>query len=201
MAEIFTILIMIFNLLISMWNAYSTGYNSVALQKYRGKFADFFQIANSFGLVLSFAGAAYALTYFLSLIASSIGYISSDIVTLIAAYNLLVFGGLLTFSGIIIAVESVLVAYMQRNFWSIAIAIYNSIASIWNVYAYISSFKTATSIIGSFENDNDSKLKAILIIIVAALIAIFLVYGFYKFGKDKALKELNGASHRHIHHH
>jgi hypothetical protein len=200
MAEVFTIIIMVFNLLISLWNAYSVGYNSVALQKYKGKFADFFQIANSFGLVLAFAGAAYSLAYFLSLIGANLGYLSPQVSVLISAYNLVVFGGLIVFSGIIITIESILIAYLQRNFWSIFIAIYNTIASIWNLYAYISSFKAATGIIDSLGgNDDDSKSKAIAVLILAALISIFLVYGFYKFGKDKAKKEIGHMSHQ-IHH-
>ncbi len=191
MFSIFVFFIMIFNLVISLWNAYASGYNSVILERARHmKFRDFFTIANSFGLVISFAGATYALSFFLSYLAYKFGYINAEIVALIASYSFLVFGGLIVFSGIIITIESILVAYLRRNFWSILVAIYNTIASVWNIFAYVSSFKYAKDIADRYGSDEDNRTKAIIIIIIAMFIAIFLVYTFYKWGKNKAEREL-----------
>jgi len=191
MLGIVTILVMIFNLVISLWNAYASGYNSVILEKTRNmKFRDFFSIANSFGLVLSFAGATYALSFFLSYLAYALGQINVDVVLLIASYSFIVLGGLIVFSGIVITIESILIAYLKRNFWSVLVAIYNTFASVWNIFVYISSFRYAKDIADKYGSDEDNRVKAIIIIIIAALIAIFLVYTFYKWGKNKAEKEI-----------
>ncbi len=187
--EVLTFIIMLINLGIALWNSYAVGYNSVVLQYYKGKFKDFFTIANSFGLVLAFAGAAYALSYFLSLILYSLGKISIEIVNLISAYSFLVFGTLIVFSGIVIAIESIIIASMRKDFSSIIVAVYNTLASIFNIYMYLRSFKYAYNLIASNE-DEDNKNKALMIIIVAAIFAIILVYIFYKLGKEKAEKEL-----------
>ncbi len=189
--DILTIGIMIFNLLISLWNAYASGYNSVLLERTKKMpFKDFFNIANSFSLVLAFGGASYSLSFFISLLASYLGYISPEVALLISAYSFLVFGGLITFAGIVITIESIIVAYYKRNFWSIGIAIYNTIASIWNLYNYITSFSYVKEIAGQYGSSEDNRTKAIIIIVIAALIALFLVYSFYKIGKSKAEKEI-----------
>ena len=189
--DILTISIMIFNLLISLWNAYASGYNSVLLERTKKMpFKDFFNIANSFSLVLAFGGASYSLSFFISLIASSLGYVSQEVALLISAYSFLVFGGLITFAGIVIAIESIIVAYYKRSFWSIGIAIYNTVASIWNLYNYITSFSYVKEIAGQYGSSEDNRTKAIIIIVIAALIALFLVYSFYKIGKKKAEKDI-----------
>ncbi len=189
--DILTIGIMIFNLLISLWNAYASGYNSVLLERTKKMpFKDFFNIANSFSLVLAFGGASYSLSFFISLIASSLGYVSQEVALLISAYSFLVFGGLITFAGIVIAIESIIVAYYKRSFWSIGIAIYNTVASIWNLYNYITSFSYVKEIAGQYGSSEDNRTKAIIIIVIAALIALFLVYSFYKIGKKKAEKDI-----------
>ena len=100
------------------------------------------------------------------------------------------FGTLIVFSGIVITIQSILVAYLRRDFWSIIVAIYNTIASIWNIFIYLSSFRYATSIAKKYGDDEDNRSKAIIILIISALIAIFLVYTFYKAGKNKAEKEI-----------
>lgn len=187
--DVLTFIIMLFNLGISLWNAYAVGYNSVALQYYKGKFRDFFTISNSFGLVLAFGGAAYALSYFISSILASMGKLSFEVVSLISAYSFLVFSTLIVFSGIVITIESIIMASMRRDFFSILIAAYNTLVSIFNLYMYIRSFKYAYNMIVS-HNDDDNKNKAIAVVIVAAIFAIILVYLFYKMGKEKAEKEL-----------
>lgn len=179
---------MIINFFLSLWNAYASGQNMVFLENYKGKFKEFFMIANSFGLLLAFSGVAYTTIFFISYIASLVGYINVNTLNVIASYNLLVFGGLITVSGLVIAVESILIAYLKRNFFSIFIALYNVIASIWNLYAYISSFETARNIISSNNDDRDSG-KIVLILIISVLIAFFITYNFYNLGKKKA-KEL-----------
>ncbi len=182
--EIFVFIIMIINFFLSLWNAYASGQNMVFLENYKGKFKEFFMIANSFGLLLAFSGMAYVTIFFLSYIASLVGYINVSTLNAIASYNFLVFGGLITVSGLVIAVESILIAYLKRNFFSIFIAIYNVFASIWNLYAYISSFETAKNLISS--NDDRDNSKIVLILIVGVLIAFFITYNFYNLGKKKA---------------
>ncbi len=187
--SILTWLVLLVNIALSAWNAYASGYNSVILQRYKGKFADFFQIANSFGLVLAFAGMAYSLAVIGSLIAASLGYLSASTLQLILAYNQLVFGGLLIVAGMVITIESILIASMRRDFWSIFTAVYNTLITIWNVYAYIRSFRSAMEIVQG--GSDDDRRNALLILIAAAIAALFIVYGFYSLGKKRAEEALH----------
>ncbi|NPA38427.1 MAG: hypothetical protein GXN99_01375 [Candidatus Nanohaloarchaeota archaeon] len=191
MVDVVTFFIMLFGLGISFWNAYATGYNSVILQYYKGKFKEFFTIANSFSLVLAFAGAAYYLSYFIAYIMAYLGKISYDVVMLISAYSFVVFGTLLVFTGVVIAIESILIAYLRRDFWSIFVAIYNSLVSILNLYTYFNAIGDAYNLIKGSGDDEDSKNKALMIVLLSAIISIILVYLFYKKGKEKAEKEIS----------
>lgn len=123
---VWTIFILIINTLLSFWNAYSSGYNAVALKLYNGKGSTFFRIANYAGLVLSFAGLAYVLMFVLGFIANSMGYIGIEILEFLIAFNQLVFGGLITFAGLLVTIETIILAFIRRDIWSILIAIFNS---------------------------------------------------------------------------
>lgn len=190
MEGIGVIIILLLDFFLSLWNAYASGYNSVALTHYKGKGKDLFNISNSFGVVIAFAGSTYVMAIFLSWILSSFHYISNNVVQLILTYNFLVFGGLLLFAGIVITIESIVVAYIRRDFMSVLASIWNVIVSAWNIYVYVSSFRYAIDIAKNLGSDEDNKNNAIIILLIAAVISLFLTYAFYKIGKKKAEKDI-----------
>ncbi|MFP3132139.1 MAG: hypothetical protein RXQ77_02265 [Candidatus Nanopusillus sp.] len=187
--SIFYILIVIFDILLSIWNAYNAG-RSLEYMKLNNIESDWPRMVAYSTLILSFAGAAYSNTSLLSIAAYYLGYI--DIYTLLGvlSFSFLVFGFLIILFGIVVTINSIIVASKTRRFFDIAIAVYNSIAVIWDIYSYIEGFSTAFSILrNQFGNEErNSQGVFILIIIAAVLIAVFMVYGAFKYGKASVYK-------------
>jgi hypothetical protein len=187
--DIFYILIVIFDILISIWNAYNAG-KALEYMKLNNIESDWPRMVAYSTLILSFAGAAYGNASLLSIVAYYLGYI--DIYTLLGvlSFSFLVFGFLIILFGIVVTVNSIIVASKTKRFFDIFIAIYNSIAVIWDIYSYIEGFSTAFNILrNQFSNEErNSQGVFILIIIAAVLIAVFMVYGAFKYGKASVYK-------------
>jgi len=183
--DILYILIVIFDILISIWNAYNAG-KALEYMKLNNIESDWPRMVAYSTLILSFAGAAYGNASLLSIVAYYLGYI--DIYTLLGvlSFSFLVFGFLIILFGIVVTVNSIIVASKTKRFLDIGIAIYNSIAVIWNIYSYIEGFSTAFNILrNQFSNEErNSQGVFILIIIAAVLIAVFMVYGAFKYGRS-----------------
>jgi hypothetical protein len=190
--DILYVLIVIFDILISIWNAYNAG-KALEYMKLNNIESDWPRMVAYSTLILSFAGAAYGNASLLSIVAYYLGYI--DIYTLlgILSFSFLVFGFLIILFGIVITVNSIIVASKTKSFFDIFIAIYNSIAVIWDIYTYIEGFSTAFNILkDQFGNEErNSQGIFILIIIAAILIAVFMVYGAFKYGKASVYKVEN----------
>jgi len=187
--DILYILIVIFDILISIWNAYNAG-KALEYMKLNNIESDWPRMVAYSTLILSFAGAAYGNASLLSIVAYYLGYI--DIYTLLGvlSFSFLVFGFLIILFGIVVTVNSIIVASKTKRFLDIGIAIYNSIAVIWNIYSYIEGFSTAFNILrNQFSNEErNSQGVFILIIIAAVLIAVFMVYGAFKYGRASVYK-------------
>jgi hypothetical protein len=187
--NILYILIVIFDILISIWNAYNAG-KALEYMKLNNIESDWPRMVAYSTLILSFAGAAYGNASLLSIVAYYLGYI--DIYTLLGvlSFSFLVFGFLIILFGIVVTVNSIIVASKTRRFFDIGIAIYNSIAVIWDIYSYIEGFSTAFNILrNQFSNEErNSQGVFVLIIIAAVLIAVFMVYGAFKYGKASLYK-------------
>jgi len=190
--DILYVLIVIFDILISIWNAYNAG-KALEYMKLNNIDSDWPRMVAYSTLILSFAGAAYGNASLLSIVAYYLGYI--DIYTLLGvlSFSFLVFGFLIILFGIVITVNSIIVASKTKSFFDIFIAIYNSIAVIWDIYTYIEGFSTAFNILkDQFGNEErNSQGIFILIIIAAILIAVFMVYGAFKYGKASVYKVEN----------
>jgi len=190
--DILYVLIVVFDILISIWNAYNAG-KALEYMKLNNIESDWPRMVAYSTLILSFAGAAYGNASLLSIVAYYLGYI--DIYTLlgILSFAFLVFGFLIILFGIVITVNSIIVASKTKSFFDIFIAIYNSIAVIWDIYTYIEGFSTAFNILkDQFGNEErNSQGIFILIIIAAILIAVFMVYGAFKYGKASVYKVEN----------
>jgi len=190
--DILYVLIVVFDILISIWNAYNAG-KALEYMKLNNIESDWPRMVAYSTLILSFAGAAYGNASLLSIVAYYLGYI--DIYTLLGvlSFSFLVFGFLIILFGIVITVNSIIVASKTKSFFDIFIAIYNSIAVIWDIYTYIEGFSTAFNILkDQFGNEErNSQGIFVLIIIAAILIAVFMVYGAFKYGKASVYKVEN----------
>jgi len=187
--DILYILIVIFDILISIWNAYNAG-KALEYMKLNNIESDWPRMVAYSTLILSFAGAAYGNASLLSILAYYLGYINIYTLLSVLSFSFLIFGFLIILFGIVITVNSIIVASKTKSFFDIFIAIYNSIAVIWDIYTYIEGFSTAFNILkDQFGNeDRNSQGIFVLIIIAAVLIAVFMVYGAFKYGKASVYK-------------
>ena len=194
--DILILVVAIIDIILSIWNAYASGYNSIILRKAEERnIIDWritlFSLANQFSLVLAFAGATYGTALLLGYILTLTHHISYQ--TLIALYSLnsLVFGGLIVFTGIVIAIQSIVSAYYSRRAIDIVTAIYNTIVSIWNVVTYVSNFENLLSAYQSSEEEDRN--RALIILALAAIIGIVLTFYAYQLGRKKAIRETGFA--------
>jgi len=183
----------VIDIVISVWNAYASGYNSIILRQLETKNPtdwkiSFYSIANQFALVLAFAGATYGTALLLGYVLYALHYIAASTLIALLSLNGLVFGGLIVFTGIVIAIQSIIQAYYTRRGIDILVAVYNIIASIWNVFAYISSFEGLLQ--GWESSSEEDKNRALIIIAIAVIIGIILTFYAYQMGRKKALAEI-----------
>ena len=177
-------MILILDFAVSLWNAYSSGYN-VALLSRRGGSGWLRAVAYS-GLGLAFAGMAYVMSVVVSAAAYYLGYVSGGVVDTVLAFAFLVFGALIIGFGLMVMIQSIAVAMRQRSIWNILIAMWNAFAEIWDIAVYVESFGDAVSILRG-ERSEEEGTDVFIIIIVALLIAFFITYSAYKQGQKKAM--------------
>ncbi len=180
---IFAIVILAFDFAISIWNAYASGYD-IGIIRRKGSGGSFAKIGAYSGLALAFVGMSYVFIIVLGFLAFVLGYVGPGTVSYLLSFDFLVFGLLIIGLGIVITIQSILVAVQRRSIGSILVAIFNSGVEIFDIVNYIEGFKEAVGILKSDRRDTNS---AIIIAIVAVLIAFFVTFATYKHGLRKAL--------------
>lgn len=193
------VLFVILNLIISIWNAYISGFNIELIRQVESQpqgvitrgISPLIKIACYCGLLLAFSGTTYAIAIIIGYGALYFEYVSTNVVEILFAYNYLVFGGLITMLGIVITIESVVVAIKTKNKWHILISGWNIFASTWNIIHYISNFGIVKGMLESDSSDSDdTKDRAIILLLVAVMISIVIVYATFKVGQKKARSEV-----------
>jgi len=178
---IVAILILVFDFVISIWNAYASGYNIGMLKKSRK--GGFTKAAAYSGLGLAFVGITYVLIVVLSFIAYAFQYVSIGVVEYVLALDFLVFGLMIIGFGFMVTIQSIIVASNRKSFGSIAIAIWNTFAEVFDIASYAESFRGTLQIIKSNREDRGN---AYVIIIIALLIGYLITHAAYKHGINKA---------------
>ena len=164
-------LLLAVNLWISWHNARVTGLDWIE-SRYMGGWVRFMCWM---GWLQSALGFTWCYTMILALFAHSAGLI--DAATQRAALDLgyiVVFPGLFI-SGTFIWIESLVIAWRQRELPSIALASWNTFAEIHNAYSAVSGMGGAVKSIGSLFSDADedeAKIAVVLVIIVIVVAAL-----------------------------
>ncbi len=182
---IFIILILAFDFIISLWDAYASGVNKGMLEK-KQRFASMLTkiLFVYAGVGIAFFGMTYVLVIILSLILYEIGYIGIGLLTYTLNFNFLVFGLMIISFGILVTVQSILVAVHRRSFGSIAISIFNIIIILFDISMYASGFKSALRVVRNGRNRSAGFYE---IIIAALILAYVLIHTAYKKGVNSVL--------------
>ena len=138
------------------------------------------------GLALGLAGAIYVTAIVVSFAAYVLGWVDAGTVDLLLAYNFLVTGALLIVLGIGATVQSIYIAIKRPGFWTIAGALFNTFASIWNVFVYMSNFGPAVSLINYEKQNKQNPAALIVLAVVAILLGVLLSYIAFHAGRNHA---------------
>lgn len=179
---IFGLLILVLDFALSIWNAYASGFNIGLLRK-SGQ-GGFSEAASYAGLGLAFVGMAYVLIVVLSFIAYAISYVDISTLQIALGFNFLVLGFLIIGFGLMVTIQSIIIAIQRKNFWSIFAALYNVTVEILDIASYTQGFGESVQMITG--GNREEKGNAIIIIVIALLSAFFIVHAAYKHGYNKA---------------
>jgi len=190
LVDALTVIILVVDFVISIWNSYAAGF-TFGLQKI-SKGPGWIKAIAALALAMGLVGEAYVLTVVLALVASAYGFIGVDSLDLLLAYNFLITGGLLTILGIGVAAESIYVAMKRPGIWTVGATVYNVFASIWNVFTYIENFGSAMNIIKTEGRQGRGQGAVVVLAITAVAIAVLLSYIAFHFGRAHASGEFRG---------
>jgi hypothetical protein len=186
LVDLLTGIILVADTVLSVWNSYTAGFTYGNLKKNGGP--NWMYASAFLGLVLGLAGAVYVTAIVVSLVAYVFGLVDISAVDLLLTYNFLITGGLITALGIGVTVQSIYVATKRPGVWTVANALYNTFASIWNVFVYMKDFGPSVSII-NYERRNDRKSNLgtlIILVVVVILLSVFLSYIAFHAGRNRA---------------
>jgi len=184
LVDIVSTLILVLDFVLSIWNSYSAGLSYGMLKKNGGP--GWAYISTILGLSLGIAGSVYVTAIVLGYAGYALGYVDAGTVDLLFAYNYLVTGASITALGIGATIQSIYIAAKHPGFWTVGQALYNTFASIWNVFAYMSDFGPLESII-NYERQNDRQsdlVVLIILIIIAVLLGVLLSLIAFNAGRN-----------------
>jgi hypothetical protein len=184
LVDILTIVILALDFGLSIWNAYASGLNVETLGREGG--SSWLRVVAYSGLGLAYSGISYVMLIVVGYVAYALGYVSADVVGGVLGLDFLFFGLLIIGFGLMVTIQSIIVAVRRRSFGSIAVAIWNVFAEIWDIAGYAEGFGEAVSLVRGAGSDERDETSMVLIVIVALLIAYFIVHAAYIHGKRKA---------------
>ena len=181
---IITIIIIAFDFLISMWDAYAGGY-SLGMMNKNGDSSKFRKVSAYAAVGLGLVGATYVMAIVIGFIAYYLAYISLSTLEFVLSFDFIFLGILIIGFGFIITIQSIIIAAKRRSLWSILIALFNSFIIAFDIYIYVTSFRESLSVIR--RTGRRSQGNGLMIVLIAALIAALMVHAAYKHGYKKAL--------------
>src|SRR5581483_5577477 len=169
------------NLGISAWNAYAVG----KMWVYTKQMGGWARLVTWCGYIMSVCGFSWCFLLPLALLAYTNQWYGFDNKALTATMNLgyIVLAPTMCLSGLFIWIDSLIIAWKERTFSSIAVAGWNTYAQLHNTYEVFTSLGPALDNVGSFFSglkgkDDDDDNKNGLFVLVIALVVISVAAGF-----------------------
>jgi len=175
------------NLGISLWNAYAVG----KMWTYTKQMGGWPHLVTWCGYIMSGCGLSWCILLPLALLSYVNHWFGFDDKALLASMNLgyIVLAPMICLSGLFIWIDSLIQAWKERSFASIAVAGWNTFAQIHNTYQVFTTIGPAFENVGSFfgsvfsggsddDDDSSSKIGKALGIFVIALVVFSVVAGF-----------------------
>lgn len=164
-------LLLVFNFLVSIWNAYAAGKtwrDSIGLLR----------LVNWAALVMSACGFVSVLSFALGWFAVQSQWITPRSANVMQEITYLLVIVPIIGSGLILTIESWVIAWKTRSVWDTAVAGWNTYAQVSNtVDAFRESGGMFESVLDFFKSDEDEENGSGAIVIILVAIALFLACG------------------------
>ena len=182
MVDLLSIIILAFDLVLSVWNCYSAGLSYGMLKRNGGP--GWAYLSPILGLSLGVAGGIYVTAIAVGLLGYVFGLVDLGPVDLLFAYNSLITGALIVVLGIGVTIQSIYITVRRSSFWNVTTAIYNTFASLWNVFVYMRDFGPLASLINrERQGERKSDLGTLIVLaIVVVLLGVLLSYVSFNAG-------------------
>lgn len=184
MVDLLTAIILVFDLVLSVWNSYSAGLSYGMLKRNGGPGWAF--LSPILGLSIGLAGGIYVTAFVVGLVGYGFGLVDLGSVDLLFAYNALITGALIVILGVGVTIQSIYITVRRPSFWNVSSAIYNTFASLWNVFVYMRDFGPLTSLINyERQSERKSNLATLIVLaIIAVLLGVLLSYVSFNAGRN-----------------
>ncbi len=183
--DLFLGFVLVFDFVISLWNAYAAGVTLTLLRRQPGK--AFAKASAGAALGLGFAGMAYATLLVLSFAALWLNFLALGDFLFLVSLDFLVFGALIIGLGLVITAQSVAIAYRQRTFGTMALAGWNVFAEVWDLSIYAEGFRNAAAAVGSSERE---RVNLYAVLAAALGISFIMTYVAYRHGVRRAERSI-----------
>jgi hypothetical protein len=177
---IVTVVILILDAVISIWNSYTAGQAASVNRK--------------LGILFYVLGGLMPMTYVMSIVITELlayfKIITQAIVSLLLNFDFIVFGAVIIAWGVIATATSIIVAVRTRDWKAALISAYNIGALVYDVWDYLSNIISAigdfaSDLAGGGDDDEDSGLLFLIIITAIALVIGFIItYAAYRAGRE-----------------
>lgn len=186
-SDIFLAVVIVFDFVVSLWNAYASGVTWTLLKNKPGQ--RFSKAAAIAGLGLAFAGMSYAILIIVSFVALFVGILAVGDVLFIVSLDFLVFAAMIIGFGLVVTAQSIAIAYRTRNWGAIAISGWNVFSEIWDIAIYAQGFNEAASVV----KDGRGKINLYAIIVAAVGVAFLITFAAYRQGVRKAEASIDAS--------
>jgi hypothetical protein len=179
-SDLFLVFVIILDFVFSLWNAYAAGLTRTLLRNQPGQ--RFAKISAVAALGLAFAGMTYATLIVLSWVALLLNLLTVGDFLFLVSFDFLVFGAMIIGFGLVVTAQSVAIAYRERNFGAIGVAVWNVFSEIWDISIYAEGFQDAAGVVSQ---DRD-KVNLYAVVAAALGVAFIVTYVAYRHGVRKA---------------
>jgi hypothetical protein len=179
LSDLLLVLILIFDLVVSVWNAYASGVTWALVRGQTGQ--RFTKAAAVAGLGLAFTGMAYALIIVISYVALFLGLLGTADFLFLVSFDFLVLGAMIIGFGLVVTAQSVAIAVQERRWGSIGIAAWNVFAEAWDLAIYAEGFRDAATVVSQGRN----RINLYAIVAVALGVSFIITYVAFRHGVRK----------------
>lgn len=163
-------LLVLWNTAVSLWNSYASG------QMYELADSPWVKIVSISGGIMGFVG----LTYSFIMAAVALGYLGQQY---LLATNVILGLPIIVF-GIIITIDSIIIAYKRKSIMSVGIALYNTVSTAWNIFVWMESLEQVGGFGEAASDLADEDARAA--VLAAAVAGLLISFGLFQLGRKKA---------------